>query len=124
MRFVIVTGMSGAGKSTALKILEDQGYFCVDNLPIPLVEKFAELSCTQEREYNKVALGMDIRSGSEIKKIQSVLENLVVKGISYEILYLDEDVKVEETFLEEMAEEVSKFVYINNLILETDYYEE
>lgn len=89
MRFVIVTGMSGAGKSTALKILEDQGYFCVDNLPIPLVEKFAELSCTQEREYNKVALGMDIRSGSEIKKIPSVLENLAAKGIFYEILYLD-----------------------------------
>ena len=42
MRFVIVTGMSGAGKSTALKILEDAGYFCVDNLPIPLLEKFAQ----------------------------------------------------------------------------------
>lgn len=44
MRFVIVTGMSGAGKSTALKMLEDAGYFCVDNLPVPLVDKFAELA--------------------------------------------------------------------------------
>lgn len=43
MRFVIVTGMSGAGKSTALKMLEDMGYFCVDNLPIPLIQKFAEM---------------------------------------------------------------------------------
>lgn len=89
MRFVIVTGMSGAGKSTALKILEDQGYFCADNLPIPLIEKFAELSSTPEREYNKVALGVDVRSGSEIKSIQSILERLVVKGISYEVLFLD-----------------------------------
>ena len=48
MRFVVVTGMSGAGKSTALKILEDQGYFCADNIPLPLVEKFAELSLLQE----------------------------------------------------------------------------
>ena len=46
MRFVIVTGMSGAGKSTALKVLEDMGYFCVDNLPIPLISKFAEMACT------------------------------------------------------------------------------
>lgn len=89
MRFVIVTGMSGAGKSTALKILEDQGYFCADNLPIPLIEKFAELSWNQQREYSKVALGVDVRSGSEIQSIQAILERLVVKGISYEILFLD-----------------------------------
>ncbi len=89
MRFVIVTGMSGAGKSTALKILEDEGYFCADNLPIPLVEKFADLAFTPEREYNKVALGADIRSGREITGLQSVLEQLTRKGLKYEILYLD-----------------------------------
>lgn len=89
MRFVIVTGMSGAGKSTALKILEDEGYFCADNLPIPLVEKFADLAFTPEREYNKVALGADIRSGREITRLQSVLEQLTRKGLKYEILYLD-----------------------------------
>ena len=89
MRFVIVTGMSGAGKSTALKILEDQGYFCADNLPIPLIEKFAELSCAPDREYNKVALGVDVRSGNEISSIQHILERLAGKGISYEILFLD-----------------------------------
>lgn len=89
MRFVIVTGMSGAGKSTALKTLEDIGYFCVDNLPLPLVEKFAELSATPENEYNKVALGVDVRSGMDSSKMQEVLERLTGKNIAYEILYLD-----------------------------------
>ena len=89
MRFVIVTGMSGAGKSTALKTLEDLGYFCADNLPLPLVEKFAELSATTEGEFNKVALGIDVRSGIDSEKVQEVLEHLKTKGIEYEILYLD-----------------------------------
>ncbi|MFR3319874.1 MAG: RNase adapter RapZ [Lachnospiraceae bacterium] len=89
MRFVIVTGMSGAGKSTALKILEDVGYFCADNLPLPLLEKFAELACTPESEYNKVALGVDIRTGKEIESLPGVLEKLAMRGFSYEILYLD-----------------------------------
>ena len=62
MRCVIVTGMSGAGKSTALKMLEDMGYFCVDNLPIALLGKFAELAGAPGGEINKVALGVDIRS--------------------------------------------------------------
>ena len=62
MRFVIITGMSGAGKSTALKMLEDMGYFCVDNLPIALLGKFAELAGAPGGEINKVALGVDIRS--------------------------------------------------------------
>lgn len=89
MKFVIVTGMSGAGKSTALKILEDIGYFCADNLPLPLVEKFAELACTPESEYNKVALGVDIRTGKGIQSLQEVLEHLSMRGFFYEILYLD-----------------------------------
>lgn len=89
MRFVIVTGMSGAGKSTALKILEDVGYFCADNLPIPLVEKFAELACASDSKYDKVALGVDIRTGEAIRGMQEVLEQLMIRGILYEILYLD-----------------------------------
>ena len=87
MRFVIVTGMSGAGKSTALKILEDVGYFCADK--IPLVEKFAELACASDSKYDKVALGVDIRNGEAIRGMQEVLEQLMIRGISYEILYLD-----------------------------------
>ena len=90
MKFVIVTGMSGAGKNTALNILEDMGYFCVGNIPIPLVEKFTELALNNsDAEYSKVALGVDIRSGKEIKKLQNVLEELTMKGLPYEILYLD-----------------------------------
>lgn len=89
MRFVIVTGMSGAGKSTVLKILEDIGYFCADNLPIPLLEKFTELANTPESEYNKVALGVDIRSGREIEGLQGVLERITTTGLDCEILYLD-----------------------------------
>lgn len=89
MRFVIVTGMSGAGKSTTLKMLEDVGYFCVDNLPIPLISKFAELTFTQGSGISKVALGVDIRSGQVLDELESVLESLVVSGFKYEILYLD-----------------------------------
>lgn len=89
MKFVIVTGMSGAGKSTALKMLEDMGYFCADNLPVPLVEKFAELAFGAESEYKKVALGIDIRTGKGIGGLQEVLEHLAAKEIPYKIMYLD-----------------------------------
>ena len=64
MRFVIITGLSGAGKSSALKMLEDNNFFCVDNLPIELIIKFAELTFNNSSDKNKdVALGLDIRSG-------------------------------------------------------------
>lgn len=89
MRFVIVTGMSGAGKSTALKMLEDMGYFCVDNLPIALVTKFAELAAGQENDIPKVAIGIDIRSGEALGEFEQVLERMTIGGVGYEILYLD-----------------------------------
>ncbi len=87
MRFVIITGMSGAGKSSALKMLEDIGYFCVDNLPIPLVKKFARLIL--QGNQGKVALGLDIRSGQALKELDSVLEDMKRTGFLYEILFLD-----------------------------------
>ena len=89
MRFVIVTGMSGAGKITALKIFEDNGYYCVDNLPIDLIENFADLLFSQTSEKNKVAIGVDIRSGNNLDTINEVLENLRIKDQHYEILFLD-----------------------------------
>ena len=89
MRFVIVTGMSGAGKSTALKMLEDMGYFCVDNLPVPLIPKLAELLAVPGTEMNKAALGVDIRSGDGFKQLETVLRELDGAKFQYEILYLE-----------------------------------
>lgn len=81
--------MSGAGKSTALKMMEDIGYFCVDNLPIALIEKFAELADLQDAELQKVAVGVDIRSGQTLGELQDVLDRLQQKGMKFDILYLD-----------------------------------
>ncbi|MCI9080872.1 MAG: RNase adapter RapZ [Lachnospiraceae bacterium] len=89
MKFIILTGMSGAGKSTALKMMEDMGYFCVDNLPIALIEKFAQLADQQDTELQKVAVGVDIRSGQSLQELQNVLDGLEQKGKSFDILYLD-----------------------------------
>ncbi len=89
MRLVIVTGMSGAGRATALKILEDAGYFCVDNLPVPFVDKFAELTASGNSEITKVAIGLDVRSGKALGQLEPILEHMTQKEISYEILFLD-----------------------------------
>ena len=89
MRLVIVTGISGAGKVTALKIFEDNGYYCVDNLPIDLIESFADILFGQTNEKNKVAIGVDIRSGKNLGKMSEVLKNMKAKEQNYEILFLD-----------------------------------
>ena len=73
MRFVVVTGMSGGGKSTALKILEDAGFYCVDNLPISLVEKFVELISMPNSEINKVVLGLDVRADQSFEDATKIL---------------------------------------------------
>lgn len=90
MKLVIVTGMSGAGKTVALKMMEDMGYYCVDNLPIPLIEKFAELALgNNQGQSNQVALGIDIRSGQELPLLDKILEQWRADGIPFEILFLD-----------------------------------
>ncbi len=89
MRFVIVTGMSGGGKSTALKMLEDAGFYCVDNLPISLVEKFVELISTPNSEISKVALGLDVRSDQSFEDATRTLAQLKEKGQKFEILFMD-----------------------------------
>ena len=89
MRFVIVTGMSGAGKTTALKMLEDMGYFCVDNLPIPLLTRFVEMFSEPEEEVKKIALGIDVRGGQDFTGLKEVLDDLDSREIEYEILFLD-----------------------------------
>ena len=90
MKLVIVTGMSGAGKTVALKMMEDMGYYCVDNLPISLIEKFAELALGSNQGLsNQVALGIDIRSGQELPLLDKILERWRTDGIPFEILFLD-----------------------------------
>ena len=89
MRFVILTGISGAGKGTAIKMMEDLGYYCVDNLPIPLIRQFIELADSANDELQKVAVGIDIRNGQNLDEFQAVLENLRKEGRKYEILFLD-----------------------------------
>lgn len=89
MRFVVVTGMSGGGKSTALKMLEDLGFYCVDNLPVPLIEKFVELIATPDSEITKVALGLDVRADQPFGDVQKTLEKLKKDGYSFDILFMD-----------------------------------
>ena len=90
MRFVIVTGLSGAGKSSAMKILEDSGYFCVDNLPVKLVGKFCQiLTDGEDPSITHIAVGIDSRSGAGLKKIEEALEEVTGTGITPEILYME-----------------------------------
>lgn len=89
MRLVIVTGMSGAGKTTALKMLEDMGYFCVDNLPIPLLTRFVEMFSEPGEKVKKIALGIDVRGGQDFSGLREVLDELDGKETEYEILFLD-----------------------------------
>lgn len=94
MRFVIVTGMSGAGKSSVLKMLEDTGYFCVDNLPIPLIPKLSHFIVYEEQTVTKAALGIDIRNGQALEELDDVLNQLNEYEVVPEILFLDSTTEV------------------------------
>ena len=89
MRLVIVTGMSGSGKTTALKMLEDAGFYCVDNIPLSLVEKFVELVAMPENEIEKMVLGLDVRADVHFEEAHEILKALKDKGYPMEILFLD-----------------------------------
>lgn len=95
-RVVIITGLSGAGKTEAMKAFEDLGYFCVDNLPPVLIPKFAELCAQSGGRINKIALVVDVRGRDFFKSVTSSLQFLEEAGFVYEILYLEarEDVLV------------------------------
>ena len=88
MKLVIVTGMSGAGKTVALKMLEDRGFYCVDNLPISLVDKFVQL-VSGGTDIKKTALGLDIRSGEELENLDEILENWRGSDVDVQVLFLD-----------------------------------
>ena len=89
MRFVVVTGMSGGGKKTALRMLEDIGFYCVDNLPVDLIEKFVELLAAPGGEITKVALGVDVRANVGFERVPSIFTKLKEAGYPIEILYME-----------------------------------
>ncbi len=89
MKFIIVTGLSGAGKNNAIRGLEDLGYFCVDNLPPTLISKFAEACNKTDGRIDKIALVIDIRGGEFFDELFQNLTYLKTQGFKYEILYLD-----------------------------------
>ncbi|MBQ6129798.1 MAG: RNase adapter RapZ [Lachnospiraceae bacterium] len=90
MRFVVVTGLSGAGKSTTLNYLEDAGYYCVDNMPVQLIAEFVKL-LVENKEIERAALGIDVRTGSGFDELESSLDAIRGMGIDYEILFLESD---------------------------------
>lgn len=87
---VVISGLSGAGKSTALKALEDMGYHCIDNLPPPLLDDFAQHLQAAPERYQRVALGMDVRAaGTDPKRLPDWFERLRAAGVKAQLLFLD-----------------------------------
>jgi len=89
LRLVIITGLSGAGKSYAIKCFEDMGYFCVDNLPTTLIPTFAELCVQSTRKIRRIALGVDVREGEYLVHLMEILRELRTKGHPTEVLFLE-----------------------------------
>lgn len=94
MELLIVTGMSGAGKSQAANVLEDMGYYCVDNVPPSIIPSFVDLAAKGEDSLQKIAIVTDSRAGNNFSEISAVLDDLAVKNIAYKILFLDADNEV------------------------------
>lgn len=101
MRVVIITGLSGSGKSTALRALEDIGFFCVDNLPVVLLPKFLALTAQSSPEIKQVAMVMDMRERSFLEKYERIFSHLKEKGYKIEILFLD---STDESLLHRFSE--------------------
>ena len=91
MSFLIVSGMSGAGKSRAVATFEDLGYYCVDNLPIALIPRFAEICLAATERYERVALVTDVRAGGDFQQLFDSLDSIKSMGCDYRILFLDTD---------------------------------
>ena len=92
MEFLIISGMSGAGKSRAADILEDLDYYCVDNLPVALIPRFAELCMATQDRYERVALVMDIRERDGFDELFHTLDSLKSMGCTYRMLFMDADI--------------------------------
>ena len=101
MEFILISGMSGAGKSKAASYMEDMDFFCVDNLPAALIGKFAELGMAGSGEYERVVLVTDIRSGTRFDGLFQALDDLKAMNCSYRILFMDAD---DETIIKRYKE--------------------
>ncbi len=89
MRIVIITGLSGSGKSTAIRALEDIGFFCIDNLPVTLLPKFIELCIQSSREITRIAIVMDVRGRDFLNESPLIFSDLKIKGYRIEVLFLE-----------------------------------
>lgn len=89
LKFIIISGLSGAGKSEAMRGLEDSGYYCIDNIPPALIVKFAQLCINSSESMKKVALGVDIRGRQFFKDVYKSLDEMKALGYEYEIIFLD-----------------------------------
>ncbi len=96
MRFVVITGLSGAGRTRALRCLEDMNYYCVDNLPPILVSKFAEMCSQSQGKLDHVAVVVDVRSGSMFRELEGELSKMEKEGMAFELLFLEAN---EETLI-------------------------
>ncbi len=94
MRFLIITGMSGAGKTQVMHFLEDIGYYCIDNMPVAFLLPFAKMCNDECDKFNNVAVVVDIRSGDALLEIGSALDELKKNSFKYEILFLEADESV------------------------------
>ena len=88
MKFVIVTGLSGAGKSMAVNALEDIGFFCIDNIPVALLPRIVDFALQGENQLNRVAVVMDVRGVRSSEQLEQALSDLDARKFEYEILFL------------------------------------
>jgi UPF0042 nucleotide-binding protein len=89
LRLLIVTGLSGSGKSTAIKVIEDLGFYCIDNLPVALIPRFVELWESSQEEVRRVALGLDVRERHFLDAFPGIFQELRERGVALEVLYLE-----------------------------------
>ena len=94
MKTIIVTGLSGAGKSQAMNCLEDLGYYCVDNMPPMLIDSFIKLTSEGSSQFEKAAFAIDVRIGDLFSDIEKSLDDLAAKGVEYKILFLEASERV------------------------------
>jgi len=89
LQLVVVTGLSGSGKSTAIHVLEDLGFYCIDNLPVALIPRVVELWESSQEEVRRVALGVDVRERHFLEEVPSVFADLRARGVALEVIYLE-----------------------------------